>query len=1257
MSSFFDGKASSSRKKVSMGGVSKKSSRSERLKKARDERRAREKHRVETNAALKIQKVFRSATARNQFNQELRKIFDGRVRDLLKVSNIIKATGKTFFVPIPLLCELLCMFNTFYSTSNASDFARVLPLCSFLISSFQAVDKKYNYGSISHDEKTNVLNHTWIFRTFSFLSNSIQFVCSSKNKTVDMKSLSVVLEIVDIATKPESWGYVSDIFKQDTKDNMDIRKCLGSSCELVLLQLIYAGNNNNSKNTNNNNNNNNENNKTTDKEKEDENQFIKQQNDNNGGGGLLDILMYILNIAKKNNKNNDDENNIEIDKSVLFYQSKLSSTILRAFQSSYRDVVSSSAVSHAFEKIVKSLLPISNLFSAAEKTKNSSIMSKANNNLLRELLIPLTQIPNAWRSCLYVILRWLRNIETNDKTYYQKIPHVFINFMTISQSKHVANILKLDNNEALKIHVKVLSLLIRHLPNQAFVAPEEAEKLRRKPSNNSLSPPRLTRSISDLVVASDDEDEDDDSNEPSIFDQTNTVNNNNNNGTGLLRQYNRPSTSTDIKRILQRYRKKGLYNDNKFYKRMYKHDEFQRVNTHIRNSLNVQHSIMLFDSLLPSLKNILSSSNTNMMKSSTSNVLNGVSVLDLGKLYNTVFEKSGIGSAKPLYTGIGQKILNGLSLQNRCNLMPRFWYALKKTIDVNEFASNGRVVNVSSGSTSNNNNNNNNNNNGNSNNLNTLDEIKVSDVESSLTCFFTIYGHLLLALDDNDFYNRESKNKVTQIGTNVEFINILSNILYRLIWREKPTTIDPSHYSITKTRLILATVNLYNLLYERNCRREFIDVKTWQWKNLPVDTIASLLNSPTLSSQTDGRKFCASMLLHRMPQVMNFDERVTIFATTLGQHVNENFVEPGHGVNVKVRRTNLYEDAYAKLNPLKGDMKGRIQISFVDQFGMDEAGIDGGGLFKEFMTSLCKRAFDPQYGMFKQTESGLLYPNPSSKIVCGDSHLEHFAFLGRILGKALFEGILVEPQFAPFFLNKVLGRTNYVDDLQSYDNKFYQSLLQLKGLENVEDAGLTFNVTTDGSFGNHKVIDLIPNGRDILVTNQNVIQYVHSMAHYKLNVQISQQSKAFLLGFRDLIPAEFIRMFNQNEMQMLIGGSENSFDVVDMAKHTKYATGYHVSQPYIQEFWKTIDSFSNEDRALLLKFWTSCSRPPLQGFKHLYPLLCIQKVPIGNDDERLPTASTCMNLLKLPNYSTSKVMKEKLLLSIRSSKDGGFGLS
>ena len=89
-------------------------------------------------------------------------------------------------------------------------------------------------------------------------------------------------------------------------------------------------------------------------------------------------------------------------------------------------------------------------------------------------------------------------------------------------------------------------------------------------------------------------------------------------------------------------------------------------------------------------------------------------------------------------------------------------------------------------------------------------------------------------------------------------------------------------------------------------------------------------------------------------------------------------------------------------------------------------------------------------------------------------------------------------------------------------------IFQLKALENVEDAGSTFQLRQMEP-SEHEVVDLIPNGQNIVVTNQNVIQYVHLMAHFKLNIQIAQQSSAFLLGFRDLLPAEFIRMFNQKE--------------------------------------------------------------------------------------------------------------------------------
>lgn len=50
-----------------------------------------------------------------------------------------------------------------------------------------------------------------------------------------------------------------------------------------------------------------------------------------------------------------------------------------------------------------------------------------------------------------------------------------------------------------------------------------------------------------------------------------------------------------------------------------------------------------------------------------------------------------------------------------------------------------------------------------------------------------------------------------------------------------------------------------------------------------------------------------------------------------------------------------------------------------------------------------------------------LFPNPAASMVAED-YLFHFEFLGRVLAKAVFEDILVEPQFSPVFLNKLLGR-------------------------------------------------------------------------------------------------------------------------------------------------------------------------------------------------------------------------------------------
>jgi ubiquitin-protein ligase E3 C len=132
------------------------------------------------------------------------------------------------------------------------------------------------------------------------------------------------------------------------------------------------------------------------------------------------------------------------------------------------------------------------------------------------------------------------------------------------------------------------------------------------------------------------------------------------------------------------------------------------------------------------------------------------------------------------------------------------------------------------------------------------------------------------------------------------------------------------------------------------------------------------------------------------------------------------------------------------------------------------------------------------------------------------------------------------------------------------------------------------------------------------------------MADYKLNKQIRQQCQAFRQGLANVLPIEWLYMFSNKELQVLMSGAEIPVDLDDLRLHTKYSGDYADDHPTIELFWKTVESFDDIQRRQLLKFVTSCSRPPLLGFKDLDPPFCIQN---SVDTERLPSASTCMNLV------------------------------
>lgn len=364
--------------------------------------------------------------------------------------------------------------------------------------------------------------------------------------------------------------------------------------------------------------------------------------------------------------------------------------------------------------------------------------------------------------------------------------------------------------------------------------------------------------------------------------------------------------------------------------------------------------------------------------------------------------------------------------------------------------------------------------------------------------------------------------------------------------------------------------------------------------------------------------------------------------------------------------------------------KGLIRVRFINEQGLSEAGIDQDGVFKEFLEEVVKKGFDPSLGLFKMTsgDEERLYPSTTSCI--HNNHLKLFEFLGKMLGKALYEGMVVEVPFASFFLSHVLGRQNTglyssIDELPSLDQSLYKSLCFIKHYDgDIRDLELTFSFDEDvlGKVVTHQ---LLPGGGAINVTNDNKISYVHLMAHYRMWVQIREQTAAFIRGFKTIVRPDWLQMFSGPELQRLISGDSAALDLSDLRRHTRYYGGYHSNHRVVNWLWDVLEKeFNEEEKSRFLKFVTSCSKPPLLGFAHLEPPFSIRCVECNDDEDdgdtvgsvfrgffsigrrrdpvsRLPTSSTCFNLLKLPNYRKKTTLKEKLRYAINAN--AGFELS
>lgn len=390
------------------------------------------------------------------------------------------------------------------------------------------------------------------------------------------------------------------------------------------------------------------------------------------------------------------------------------------------------------------------------------------------------------------------------------------------------------------------------------------------------------------------------------------------------------------------------------------------------------------------------------------------------------------------------------------------------------------------------------------------------------------------------------------------------------------------------------------------------------------------------------------------------------------------------------------------------DLHKWLRIQFVG-----EPGIDAGGLEREWFDLIARGLMHPSRGLFvnglSESLGGSYHINPLSGQLNPD-HLSYFRFAGRVFGKAIMEQQPIPATLSLPIRKQMLGLPITFSDLEFVDADLHRNLLFLQSTTGVEALSLDFTVTyeapltvgpppttsSSSSSSNasasgkggvappkttttttlKQVYELIPNGENTIVTDENKEQYLILRLRHRMLDSVRPQLEQLLKGLYEVLPPDLLSVFDYQELELLLCGIPD-IDVADWMRHTEYLAEYHhhgARHKVIRWFWLAVEAMSAEERIRLLQFTTGCSRVPAQGFKALqshdghyrkFNIQSIKKsvrfelcvlvffnVPLHLQESLYPRAHTCFNKLDLPVYDSQEELDAYLSVVINMEITG-----
>ncbi|OQD81025.1 hypothetical protein PENANT_c030G07908 [Penicillium antarcticum] len=396
---------------------------------------------------------------------------------------------------------------------------------------------------------------------------------------------------------------------------------------------------------------------------------------------------------------------------------------------------------------------------------------------------------------------------------------------------------------------------------------------------------------------------------------------------------------------------------------------------------------------------------------------------------------------------------------------------------------------------------------------------------------------------------------------------------------------------------------------------------------------------------------------------------------------------------VRISRARILDSAM-KVMELYGSSPSILEVEYFEEVGT------GLGPTLEFYSTVSKEFSKKKLKIWRETEgtsSGAeyafgkrgLFPAPMSDQQAaqdsGKKQLNIFKVLGKFVARSMLDSRIIDISFNPAFFRIADTLSSVAPSLGTVklvDQDLAKSLIMLQQFVNAKDAiegddslspghkteavqeitvhGVKVDdLSLDFTLPGYPAIELIPGGSDVPLTIENVAIYIERVIDMTLGSGVRRQVDAFRAGFSQVFPFSSLRAFTPNELVMLFGQAKEDWTIETLMDTIKADHGFNMDSRSVRNLLQTMSELDNQQRRDFLQFVTGSPKLPIGGFKSLTPIFTVVCRPSEHPytpDDYLPSVMTCVNYLKLPDYSDLDVLKKRLSVAIKEGQ-GAFHLS